>query len=240
MSANKRISKVLAMLLPTGVLGISSALAATQIRPNRPRWQAALPPPTLRTRLAGIRKAVSDMDAINEAKSGPTVMLAEWLNVGGGVGWRNGGWGNGGWHNWGKAVGATAAGITGATVAGITSGTTGRPRAIPKERITTCIAPKHRFKPSFCSLRRFAIFSASTATCRSATTHRSWTWTPSLPAFRGSSTLPTPEATSPSSGTRESRWCFPCRTTNPRFRRSKGFGLPRLRSVIPSRPMEPW
>jgi rSAM-associated Gly-rich repeat protein len=118
MSANKRISKVLAMLLPTGVLGISSALAATQVRPEPAPLASGLTPTHVADRLADIRKAVSDMDVTNEAKSGPTVMLAEWLNVGGGVGWRNGGWGNGGgwrnggwgnggwgnggWHNWGN------------------------------------------------------------------------------------------------------------------------------------------
>lgn len=105
MSANKRISKVLAMLLPTGVLGISSALAATQVRPEPAPLASGLAPTHVADRLADIRRAVSDMDGINEAKSGPTVMLAEWLNVGGGVGWRNGGWGNGGgWHNggWGN------------------------------------------------------------------------------------------------------------------------------------------
>lgn len=104
MSANKRISKVLAMLLPTGVLGISSALAATQVRPEPAPLAGGFAPTHVADRLAGIRKAVSEMDAINEAKSGPTVTLAEWLNVGGGVGWRNGGWGNGGWHNggWGN------------------------------------------------------------------------------------------------------------------------------------------
>jgi rSAM-associated Gly-rich repeat protein len=103
MSANKRISKVLALLLPTGVLGISSALAATQVKPEvQPPADNLTPTPQVADRLADIRKAVSDMDAMNDRDSQPKVMLAEWLNVGGGVGWRNGGWGNGGWHNWGN------------------------------------------------------------------------------------------------------------------------------------------
>jgi rSAM-associated Gly-rich repeat protein len=105
MSANKRIAKVLAMLLPTGVLGISSALAATQVRPEPNPTATGLTPTHVADLLADIRKAVSGMDVINAAKSGPMVMLAEWLNVGGGVGWRNGGWGNGGgWRNggWGN------------------------------------------------------------------------------------------------------------------------------------------
>jgi rSAM-associated Gly-rich repeat protein len=102
MSANKRISKVLALLIPTGVLGISSALAATQVKPEPTPTNSLTPTIQVADRLADIRKAVSAMDPNQD--SSPKVMLAEWLNVGGGVGWRNGGWGNGGWHNggWGN------------------------------------------------------------------------------------------------------------------------------------------
>jgi rSAM-associated Gly-rich repeat protein len=113
MSANKRIAKVLALLIPTGVLGISSALAATQVRPETTPLEAGLTPTHVAERLADIRKAVSGVDVTDPANAGPRLMLAEWLNVGGGVGWRNGGWGNGGgwrnggwgnggWHNWGN------------------------------------------------------------------------------------------------------------------------------------------
>jgi rSAM-associated Gly-rich repeat protein len=109
----KHISKVLALLIPTGVLGISSALAATQVRPETTKFETGLTPTHVAQRLADIRKAVSDVDMTDQANSGPRLMLAEWLNVGGGVGWRNGGWGNGGgwrnggwgnggWHNWGN------------------------------------------------------------------------------------------------------------------------------------------
>jgi rSAM-associated Gly-rich repeat protein len=57
--------------------------------------------------LTDIRKAVSAMNAVTTSKAAPDVklLLAEWLNFGGGgLGWHNGGWGNGGWHNggWGN------------------------------------------------------------------------------------------------------------------------------------------
>jgi rSAM-associated Gly-rich repeat protein len=103
MSASKRTSEVLAVLIPAGVLGISSALATTQaiVEPD-----AAHPGPSAHSiaeRLTNIRKAVS---AITEPArpSEPKLMVAEWLNFGGGIGWHNGGWGNGGWHNggWGN------------------------------------------------------------------------------------------------------------------------------------------
>jgi rSAM-associated Gly-rich repeat protein len=102
MSTNKRIAKVLALLIPTGVLGISSALAATQVRPETTPLNQDPPTTKVADRLADIRKAVSSVNVDDPDKGGPAVMLAEWLNVGGGLGWRNGGWGNGGWHNWGN------------------------------------------------------------------------------------------------------------------------------------------
>ena len=122
MSATKRTSKVLALLIPTGVLGISSALATTKaiVEPTlaEPRAKAVA------DRLANIRQAVSEVTASPGVVR--DLMIAEWLN--GGFGWRNGGWGNGGWHNggWGNGwqmhpTGATAAGTmpqTGATAAG--------------------------------------------------------------------------------------------------------------------------
>jgi rSAM-associated Gly-rich repeat protein len=106
MSATKRTSRVLALLLPAGVLGISAALATTQaitgptLAPHNNRSVA--------DRLADIRKAVSTAKAATitpEVAPDVKLMLAEWLNFGGGLGWRNGGWhnggwGNGGWHNW--------------------------------------------------------------------------------------------------------------------------------------------
>jgi rSAM-associated Gly-rich repeat protein len=116
MSANKRISKVLALLIPTGVLGISSALAATQVRPQTTPLESGLTRTHVAERLADIRKAMSDVSLTDadQPNSEPRLMLADWLNAGGGGvgwrnggwgnggGWRNGGWGNGGWHNWGN------------------------------------------------------------------------------------------------------------------------------------------
>jgi hypothetical protein len=98
MSATKRTSKVLALLIPTGVLGISSALATTKamVEPTLadPRANAVA------DRLTNIRQVVSELTG--SPSVAPDLMIAEWLN--GGFGWRNGGWGNGGWHNggWGN------------------------------------------------------------------------------------------------------------------------------------------
>lgn len=104
MRANKRISQVLALLIPTGVLGISSVLAGTQARADAALPDSGPTPTRVADRLTEIRKAVSAAYATDpgQTDAGAKVMLAEWLNVGGGVGWRNGGWGNGGWHNWGN------------------------------------------------------------------------------------------------------------------------------------------
>jgi len=115
MSANKRISKALSLLIPTGVIGISSALAASQ-----PRQIADTRPSdtSVADRLSSIRAEVSkSIQTPSDQASNPKLMLAEWLNVGGGIGWRNGGWGNGGWgnggwHNWGNGGWGMAAGTT--------------------------------------------------------------------------------------------------------------------------------
>ena len=105
MSANKRISKALSLLIPTGVIGISSALAGAQ--PKQP-LDNSVQNTAVADRLSEIRSAVSKtiQPAENSTVDGK-LMLAEWLNFGGGMGWRNGGWGNGGWgnggwHNWGN------------------------------------------------------------------------------------------------------------------------------------------
>ena len=105
MSANKRISKALALLLPAGVVGISAALAATQSQAEA-TLHTASNNVSVADRLSEIRAEVSSAsDAVFKSPSGPHLMLADWLN--GGFGWRNGGWGNGGWgnggwHNWGN------------------------------------------------------------------------------------------------------------------------------------------
>jgi rSAM-associated Gly-rich repeat protein len=105
MSAKKRTSKALAILIPTGVLGISSALAAMQAHAETPVGLATNAT-LVADRLSEIRSAVSLVNSTaTESVSGAKLMLADWLNVGGGLGWRNGGWGNGGWHNaanWGN------------------------------------------------------------------------------------------------------------------------------------------
>jgi rSAM-associated Gly-rich repeat protein len=106
MSATKRTSKALALLIPAGMFGISAALATTQA--SAETTSAGLGPNArpVADRLTDIRKAVSAVNATTTSRVAPDVplMLAEWLNFGGGFGWHNGGWGNGGWHNggWGN------------------------------------------------------------------------------------------------------------------------------------------
>jgi rSAM-associated Gly-rich repeat protein len=100
MSAKKRTSKALALLLPAGVVGISAALAATQSQAEATTHTASNNV-TVADRLSEIRAEVSSAnDVVFKSPSGAHLMLADWLN--GGFGWHNGGWGNGGWHNWGN------------------------------------------------------------------------------------------------------------------------------------------
>jgi rSAM-associated Gly-rich repeat protein len=102
MSAKKRTSKALALLLPAGVVGISAALAATQSQAEA-TIHTAPNNVSVADRLSEIRSEVSSVnDAVFKSPSGAHLLLADWLN--GGFGWRNGGWGNGGWHNggWGN------------------------------------------------------------------------------------------------------------------------------------------
>jgi rSAM-associated Gly-rich repeat protein len=107
MSAKKRISKALALLIPTGVIGISAALATTQAHADT-AINIANSNVSIADRLSEIRSAVSSVHntaAMKSPSEAAPVMLAEWLNVGRGFGWGNGGWhnwGNGGWHNWGN------------------------------------------------------------------------------------------------------------------------------------------
>jgi hypothetical protein len=107
MSAKKRTSKALALLLPAGVVGISAALAATQSQAE-PTTHTASNSVSVADRLSEIRSEVSSAnDAVFKSPSGAHLLLADWLNGGfgwrnGGWGWHNGGWGNGGWHNWGN------------------------------------------------------------------------------------------------------------------------------------------
>ncbi len=108
MSAPKRTSTALALFVPTGVIGISSALAMTQIH----AMEHTAPNGSVSERLTEIRQAVSATlhrcaDETITGANGALLTLAEWLNFGGGLGRHNGGWrnwGNGGWHNggWGN------------------------------------------------------------------------------------------------------------------------------------------
>lgn len=101
MSASKRTSQVLALLIPAGVLGISSALATTQAMLEPATISPEPNAHTIADRLANIRKAVSTLTEPSSSVSEPKLMVAEWLNFNGGLGWHNGGWGNGGWGNGG-------------------------------------------------------------------------------------------------------------------------------------------
>jgi rSAM-associated Gly-rich repeat protein len=108
MSVKERTSKALALLIPTGVIGISSALAAVQAHAEPVPANLTGGATPVAERLNEIRSAVSTMNksVINDA-SGARLVLADWLNFGVGWpngGWHNGGWGNGGWHNggWGN------------------------------------------------------------------------------------------------------------------------------------------
>jgi rSAM-associated Gly-rich repeat protein len=116
MTVRRITLKALAMLLPAGVLGISSALAATPTKPSAADLALHDSTTGVAARLGEIRAAVSaiDMDApaTTDADADATV-TADWPNFhvgwgnGGGWrngGWRNGGWGNGGWRNggWGN------------------------------------------------------------------------------------------------------------------------------------------
>jgi rSAM-associated Gly-rich repeat protein len=103
MSIRRKTKRALAVLLPTGVLGISSALASVH-SDALPKEPNSTPDrmPAVADRLREIRSGISEMNALAQKgdSSDPLVLEAVWLNAG--FGWRNGGWGNGGWHNWGN------------------------------------------------------------------------------------------------------------------------------------------
>ncbi|HEY0704108.1 MAG TPA: GrrA/OscA1 family cyclophane-containing rSAM-modified RiPP [Candidatus Acidoferrales bacterium] len=121
MTVRRLTLKALAMLLPAGVLGISSALAATPAKPAAVDLTAHEHAPSVAARLGEIRAAVSAIDfAEPMTPAEAAAVTSEWPNFhfgwgnggwrnggwrnggwGNGGGWRNGGWGNGGpWHNW--------------------------------------------------------------------------------------------------------------------------------------------
>ncbi len=110
MAIRNRTQKLLSLLLPVGVLGVSAALASAHTAPSTsPSVDAdAASHDTLKegiaARLEAIRSGVSGLEeyGLGPDETDPRVLLAQWVNFGGGgVGWRNGGWGNGGWRNGG-------------------------------------------------------------------------------------------------------------------------------------------
>jgi rSAM-associated Gly-rich repeat protein len=121
MTVREKTKKALAALLPAGVLGISVALAALavgQAESLTTERTGSEQTASVAERLSEIRAGVSQIDVPGQKDTDlDGALLAEWINVGGGFGWRNGGWrnggwgnggwrnggwGNGGWHNWGN------------------------------------------------------------------------------------------------------------------------------------------
>lgn len=97
--------KTLALLLPAGVLGISSALAASPAKPAPAAPETDGHVAGVADRLGEIRAAVSRIDYANahiDVHSDAVALTADWPNFN--IGWRNGGWRNGGWRNggWGN------------------------------------------------------------------------------------------------------------------------------------------
>ncbi len=120
-TVSKNTIRTLTALLPTGVMGMSVALASTPPVEN-PSTAAAGSDAPIASRLASIRDAVSAVAAEEQARNenvktawwanwhGGGIRFGGWRNGGWGNGWHNGGWGNGGWgngwpngwHNWGN------------------------------------------------------------------------------------------------------------------------------------------
>jgi rSAM-associated Gly-rich repeat protein len=102
--------KALAMLLPAGVLGISSTLSAASTKPSPTETKTDDHVIGVADRLGEIRAAVSRIDFENakiDVHPDAVALTADWPNFHfgwGNGGWRNGGWGNGGWRNggWGN------------------------------------------------------------------------------------------------------------------------------------------
>ena len=105
--------KALALLLPAGVLGISSTLAAAPSKSSPPDPKTDDHVTGVADRLGEIRAAVSRIDFENariDVHPDAVALTADWPNFNFGwrnggwrnAGWGNGGWRNGGWHNWGN------------------------------------------------------------------------------------------------------------------------------------------
>lgn len=104
MTVRRGMKKALAMLLPAGVLGISSVLATLPTE-HLPAERSSGQTSSIAERLREVRAGISEINVTGKRTSeADEVLLAEWVNFGGGIGWRNGGWGNGGWRNggWGN------------------------------------------------------------------------------------------------------------------------------------------
>jgi rSAM-associated Gly-rich repeat protein len=108
MTVRRMTLKALAMLLPAGVFGISSALAATPAKFSAADLAVHEHTSSVAARLGEIRAAVSAIDLSEPVPPGPAASVtAGWPNFHfgwGNGGWHNGGWGNGGWRNggWGN------------------------------------------------------------------------------------------------------------------------------------------
>jgi rSAM-associated Gly-rich repeat protein len=102
---DRRSIEALATLLPSGIIGLSMALAAADAAAATTEPSAENK--SVAARLEALRGSVSDAWKEAMEKSEPYVgvdpetKLAWWGNGWHNGGWRNGGWHNGGWHNGG-------------------------------------------------------------------------------------------------------------------------------------------
>jgi rSAM-associated Gly-rich repeat protein len=108
MTFRSRTKKLLSILLPVGVLGVSAALAAAHTKPLATADEGTSPQDDagmgVAAQLQVIRNSVSALEGEipEDADADTKIFLAQWGNFGGGgFGWRNGGWRNGGWRNGG-------------------------------------------------------------------------------------------------------------------------------------------
>jgi rSAM-associated Gly-rich repeat protein len=100
MTVRSRVKQALSVLLPAGVLGISTLLATVQAEAASVNRKDDAPIASVAERLSEIRAGVSEVEFKERQGSvADAAQLGEWPNWGGGFGWRNGGWRNGGWGN---------------------------------------------------------------------------------------------------------------------------------------------
>ncbi len=111
MSAQKRLARALALVLPQGALGASLVLALSTTASALPAGSGGPPDAGVAERLKAIRSGVAEMapgssgsaepGAPTDGEAAPTW----WGNGGWGrwhLGWGNGGFGWPNWHNWGN------------------------------------------------------------------------------------------------------------------------------------------